>query len=213
MNVPTEPYLDQIKHWPSTGRHILACFDEQTIIVYQAYSPTIGHFAIRHQCFGGEFSYNRMSWIKPSFLWMMYRSDWGRASGQEVVLGIRLSRAFFDSLLERAVLSSFNPTSFATQEEWRTAVAHSEVRLQWDPDHLPDGTKEQRRAVQIGLRGVSLEAYGKQEIVEVIDMSNFVALQHRNSVDERISQLVTPLERPYYPAREDIGRRVGLEPM
>ena len=43
-------------------------------------------------------NYNRMSWIKPNFLWMMYRSNWGRSQGQEVVLAVRLKRSFFDSL-------------------------------------------------------------------------------------------------------------------
>ncbi len=28
----------------------------------------------------------------------------------------------------------------------------SDVRLQWDPDHKPDGSKETRRAIQLGLR-------------------------------------------------------------
>lgn len=100
MTTPTERYLDQKKRWPSSGKHILASFDEETIVVYQAYSPTIGLFAVRNGCFGGEFSYTRVSWIKPNFLWMMYRSDWGRSSGQEVVLAVRLRRTFFDSLLE-----------------------------------------------------------------------------------------------------------------
>jgi hypothetical protein len=75
--IPSQRYLDQQQRWPSSGRHILACFDEESIVVYQAYSPAIGRFAARHGYFGGEFSYSRMSWIKPNFLWMMYRSNWG----------------------------------------------------------------------------------------------------------------------------------------
>lgn len=208
--VSTERYLDQQRRWPPTGRHILAHFDEQTIIVYQAYSPAIGHFAIRHQCFGGDFSYSRMSWIKPNFLWMMYRSDWGRSPGQEVVLAIRLKRVFFDSLLEQAVPSSFSPRDFASHEEWKAAVERSDVRLQWDPDHLPNGKKDERRAIQLGLRGATLEAYGKREIVEVIDMSDFVAEQCENAVTEHFDRLMTPVERPYRPMREDVSQRIGL---
>jgi hypothetical protein len=116
--IPTERYLDQKQRWPSAGRHILASFDDETILVYQAYSPAIGRFAAQHGYFGGEFSYSRMSWIKPNFLWMMYRSDWGQSSGQEVVLAIRLRRTFFDSILEQAVPSSFTSELFATQEAW-----------------------------------------------------------------------------------------------
>jgi hypothetical protein len=213
VTIPTERYLDQKTHWPLSGKHILARFDERTIIVYQAYSPLIGHFSAHHGCFGGDFSYSRMSWIKPNFLWMMYRSNWGRSQGQEVVLAIRLQRSFFDSLLEKAVPSSFAPTEFTSPQEWRSAVARSDVRLQWDPDHSPDGTKQERRAIQLGLRGATLEAYGKREIAEIVDLSAFIASERENAVNERFSQLMTPVERPYRPLREDISRRIGLAPM
>lgn len=211
MTIPTERYLDQKQRWPSSGKHILASFDEETIVVYQAYSPAIGLFAASHGYFGGEFSYTRMSWIKPNFLWMMYRSDWGRSSGQEVVLAVRLRRTFFDSLLELGVPSSFKPKLFATQEAWKSAIAKSDVRLQWDPDHSPNGDKEERRAIQIGLRGATLEAYGKREIVEIADMSLFVASQRANAVREHIEELTTPLERPYRP-NEALAASLGLAP-
>lgn len=210
MAIPTERYLEQKQRWPSSGRHILACFDEETIMVYQAYSPPIGQFAARHGCFGGDFSYRRMSWIKPNFLWMMYRCNWGRSSGQEIVLAVRLRRAFFDSLLERAVPSSFNAALFATPEAWKSAVAQSEVRLQWDPDHLPNGDQEERRAIQLGLRGPTLEGYGKREVVEIIDMSEFVVSQRENVARERLAELMTPRERPYFPG-DTAAARIGLD--
>ncbi|WP_458785448.1 DUF4291 family protein [Vallitalea sediminicola] len=28
--------------------------------------------------FGSSFKLNRMTWVKPSFLWMMYRSGWAK---------------------------------------------------------------------------------------------------------------------------------------
>ena len=75
--VVTEPYKDQVAVWPKEGHHILAQFDDDAVIVYQAYRPSIGRYAAEHGAFGGDFSYSRMSWIKPNFLWMMYRSGWG----------------------------------------------------------------------------------------------------------------------------------------
>jgi hypothetical protein len=211
MKIPTERYLDQRKVWPSSGRHILAHFDAGTIIVYQAYSHAIGSFAALHGYFGGEFSYSRMSWIKPNFLWMMYRSNWGRSVGQEIVLAIRLRRTFFDSLLEQSVPSSFDQTNFTSQVDWKTAVGQSHVRVQWDPDHLPNGAKEERRAIQLGLRGATLEAYGTREIVEIIDMSDFVASHRDNAVSENFDKLITPAERVYRPLPEDVGQRIGLD--
>jgi hypothetical protein len=198
--LPTTSYAEQMKRWPQTGRHILAQFDDDTIIVYQAYRPEIGKFAVEKGYFGGAFKYSRMSWIKPNFLWMMYRSQWGQAEGQEVVLGVRLRRTFFDSLLAQAVPSSFDPGAFNTREAWAAAVDRSDVRLQWDPDHMPTGEKCERRAIQLGLRGAALEAYGKQEIVQIIDMSLFVAEQRANIGDWRNGKLVTPTEDSYVPA-------------
>ena len=151
MNFETCAYSDQMLRWPEAGRHILAQYDDDTIIVYQAYRPEIGDFAVKNGYFGGEFSYSRMSWIKPNFLWMMYRSNWGRSQGQEVILAIRLRRPFFDSLLEQAVPSSYVSELFESHEAWKAAVARSDVRLQWDPDHTPSGGKCERRAVQLGL--------------------------------------------------------------
>jgi len=210
MKMQVERYVEQKKRWPLSGRHILASFDSKTIVVYQAYSSDIGHFAVQNGCFGGEFSYRRMSWIKPNFLWMMYRSNWGQAASQEMVLAIRIRRVFFDKILEQAVSSSYEPATFATREEWQQAVERSDVRLQWDPDHLPNGAKEERRAIQLGLRGAMLESFGKKEIVEIVDMSEFVAAQYANVVQGNIEDLLTPLERPYRP-NGTASARIGLD--
>ena len=141
---------------------------------------------------------------------MMYRSNWGRSQGQEVILAIRLRRTFFDSLLECAVPSSIDSALFDKHDDWRMAVDKSDVRLQWDPDHQPDGMKEERRAIQLGLRGDTLAAYGKREIVEIIDMNEFVASQREFSESERYSQLRTPVERPYRPTQESVAFWIGL---
>src|SRR6202162_2698449 len=118
MNLLISSYVEQVKRWPQSGQHILAQFDDDTIIVYQAYCAEIGRFAVEKGYFGGDFKYSRMSWIKPNFLWMMYRSQWGQAEGQEVVLAVRLKRRFFDSLLEQAVPSSFDSHVFGSHDEW-----------------------------------------------------------------------------------------------
>lgn len=131
---------------------------------------------------------------------MMYRCDWGQSEGQEVVLAVRLRRTFFDSLLAQAVPSSFDPDAFRSRDEWAAAVERSDVRLQWDPDHMPTGEKCERRAIQLGLRGATLEAYGKREIVQIIDMSGFVAEQRSNIGDWKNGTLITPAEDVYVPA-------------
>jgi hypothetical protein len=211
MVLATESYTEQAMIWPKTGRHILAHYDDSSIIVYQAYRPSIGRYVIEHGRFGGtEFSFSRMSWIKPNFLWMMYRSGWGTKENQEVTLGLRLGREFFESLLAQAVASSWDRGWFATYEEWEKAVAGSSVRLQWDPDHHPSGAKLPRRAIQLGLRGEVLEAFGRQELLEVLDLTEFVAEQRSRLSTSGVMALLTPQERAYVPSDPVLVARLGL---
>ena len=193
FSLPIERWGDQQDCWPDSGRHVMACFDDETIVVYQAYRESIGRFALEHQRFGGEFSMTRMTWIKPNFLWMMYRSDWARSEGQEAVLAIHLRREAFDAYLADAVPSSFARDEYETEAEWKQAVKQSSVRLQWDPDHGPSGEKLERRAVQIGLRGPAVERYVEKDIVRIEDATPFVHEQR----DRSRAELMTPRERKY----------------
>ncbi len=46
----TQSYVVQSERvWPKEGRHILAQYDEESIVVYQAYCPEIAEFAVKHQ--------------------------------------------------------------------------------------------------------------------------------------------------------------------
>jgi hypothetical protein len=59
MNLDVASYRMQAALWPRSGRHILAQFNADSIVVYQSYRPAVGHYAARHNAFGGEFSMNR----------------------------------------------------------------------------------------------------------------------------------------------------------
>ena len=211
MKLETELYLDQVKRWPAIGRHILAQFDPDSVVVYQAYRPAIGRYAVEHQRFGGEFSLNRMTWIKPNFLWMMYRSGWGTKEGQEITLAVTIPRVLFDEILASAVPSTFDANRFETHDAWKQALATSEVRLQWDPDHGPDGASQTRRAIQLGLRGSMLRRYAADEVVKIEDISSFVAEQRRHATDS-FESLITPMESVYWPGREDAAHAINLDP-
>ena len=161
MRLQVTQYDRQKRTWPATGRCILAQYDESHVVVYQAFLPSIGRFAAEHGYFGGEFSYTRMSWCKPNFLWMMYRSGWGTKAGQDVTLAIWLNRAFFDTMLALAVPSMYSENIYPDSADWKAAVRSSDARMQWDPDRGPGGGPLQRRALQLGLRGKMLEEYGR----------------------------------------------------
>ena len=141
---------------------------------------------------------------------MMYRSYWGTKEGQEVTLAVRLRREFFESLLAQAVPSSWDRNLYATHEDWSRAVGQSAVRLQWDPDHHPSGAKLERRAIQLGLRGEVLEAFGRRELLGVTDLSEFVATQRARLSADGVTALHTPRERVFVPADRAVAARLGL---
>ena len=210
MKLATEYYSTQVSNWPKTGRSILAQFDDNSVVVYQAFRPSIGHFAAAQGYFGGEFSFSRMSWIKPNFLWMMYRSGWGSKKDQEVVLAIWIQRSAFETILAEAVYSTFEPEVYASEAEWKKAVARSSVRLQWDPDHNPSGGKLQRRAIQLGLRGEILAQYARDWIVDIENISEFVQQQRQYLEFSSWSSLITPLEITYPVQDFDTAKKLGL---
>jgi hypothetical protein len=154
MELLKEEYSSYTSRLPGAGKQIIGQYDQKWMIVYQAFNPLIGQYAVKHQRFGGEnYNFNRMSWIKPGFLWMMYRAGWAVKQDQECILALWVERENFDFLLSQAVPSSYARERYASKELWKQAVGQSEVRLQWDPDHDPYGIPTGRRAIQLGLRG------------------------------------------------------------
>jgi hypothetical protein len=209
----TELYQQQRDRWPKSGKHILAQYGDSTIIVYQAYNPAIGRQAAATGRFGDNWSRTRMSWLKPNFLWMMFRCGWGTKENQEVVLAIRLKREGFDAILREAVHSSYVPEVYGSREDWEKGVRHSNVRLQWDPDHHPGGAKLERRAIQLGLRGRTLERFADEWIVGIEDISGFVAEQRDLVRRGDTAKLVTPREDVYHVQDKSIATKLGMDAM
>ena len=209
MNLLTEPYLAQQARWPRTGRHILAQFDAESVVVYQAYRPAIGHFAARHGHFGGEFSMGRMSWIKPNFLWMMYRSGWGTKADQEVTLADPAAAGRLRRDPPAGGPLVLRPGGLRDPRGWQRAVAGSDVRLQWDPDHGPTGDPVERRAIQLGLRGDVLARYAREWPLDIEDISDFVTEQRAHAMAP-FDRLVTPREEVYPVAEPDVAARLGV---
>ncbi|MEI6605819.1 MAG: DUF4291 domain-containing protein [Verrucomicrobiota bacterium] len=151
---------------------IRAIFDDKTIRVYQAYRSDIALPALAAGRFVLPFKMGRMTWIKPSFNWMMYRSGYASKTGQEFVLGIDLTREGFEWALANAALSSFTPGIHTSHDAWKQEVERKPVRVQWDPErdwqlHPIDRV----RAIQIGLSGVAVERYVRDWIVRIEDVT------------------------------------------
>jgi hypothetical protein len=152
-----------------------------------------------------------MSWIKPNFLWMMYRCGWATKEGQEVVLAVRICRAGFDEILRQAVPSTYVPSLYENESAWQEKLRSSSVRLQWDPDHDPHGGKRARRAIQLGLRGDVLHAYGGRWIVSIEDISEFVRAQHAVLTERGLDALMVPKEEIYPVVDPQVQTALGME--
>ena len=178
MKLKTIPYKDYETNLPQSGRHILSQLEGDYLYVYQAFNSYIARYAVDHQKFGGNhYSFNRMTWIKPNFLWMMYRSGWAQKKAQTKILAIKILKSDFETILEKAIFSSYQASLYTTKEEWQVLLPESQVRLQWDPDHNPMGDKLERKAIQLGLRWDMLHTFNDKMIVEIIDITPFVQEQ------------------------------------
>lgn len=211
MNIKTTHYLELEKEWPQSGQHILAYQTEDCLVVYQAYNNAIADFAIKNQFLGGSsFSYSRMSWIKPNFLWMMYRCGWASKENQERVIALWIKKSDFEVILSQAVFSSFNGSKYDTHAIWKQQLESKDVRLQWDPDHDPYGNKLARRAIQLGLRGKALEEFGKNGIIKIEDMTEFVLQQKKAVNPATISELQIPQESIFVPTDFSLISKIDI---
>jgi len=134
-------------------------FSTDTITVYQAYASQVAVPALAAGRFVSPFKRDRMTWIKPSFLWMMYRSGWAEKPGQEHVLAIGITRTGFEWALERACLSHFDAARHGDHAAWSRQLKASPVRLQWDPERSLRLQPLPYRSVQVGLSGEAVDRY------------------------------------------------------
>jgi hypothetical protein len=191
---------------------VRAIYDDRTIRVYQAYRPEIGLAAVGAQRFVPPFKMGRMTWVKPSFNWMMYRCGFGEKEGQEVVLGIDIARAGFEWALRHAEVSRYQPSLHASEEAWKRSVEASPVRVQWDPERdWRLGVVPGVRSLQMGLCGEAVERYVSEWVVRIEDVTA-VAREVKRAVDAgvRPARLPCDLER-VYPVEEELRGRVCVE--
>jgi hypothetical protein len=178
---------------------IRAVYDNKTIRVYQAYPDHIADTALARGTFvSPPFRMERMTWIKPSFLWMMYRSGWGlKDTGQARILAIDISHEGFEWALAHSCPS--HPAGSMSQEEWQIMRKDAPVRIQWDPERDLLLQRQPHRAIQIGLSKQAIDLYVGEWIQRITDITPLAhsihALIARRDFESARSLL--PVERPY----------------
>lgn len=140
-----------------------------------------------------------MTWIKPSFNWMMYRSGFATKPGQEVILGIDITRQGFEWALEHAVLSSYDASVHPCYLEWKKLLDLCPVRVQWDPGRdCRLNALDDRRAIQIGLSGEAIQRYVDEWIVRIEDVTSIGhSIANALRAGEMPANLPDKLEQPY----------------
>ncbi|GAA3003373.1 DUF4291 domain-containing protein [Streptomyces lactacystinicus] len=184
---------------PEPKYQIRALHTASTVTVYQAYSPEIGLPAARDGRFPAVWKRDRMTWIKPSFLWMMYRCGWATKEGQETVLAVEITREGFEWALENSCLSHYKRGLHPDQATWKRELRRSPARVQWDPERSLHLEPLPHRSLQLGLTGEATERYADEWIVSVEDVT---ALAHTIHDHVRAGELeharkLLPAELPY----------------
>ncbi len=187
---------------------IRADHDATTVVVYQAFSDRIADPALEAGRFvGPSFSFGRMTWIKPSLLWLMERSGWGRKAGQERILAVRITRAGWDEALALGVLTSWERRVHPTHDAWRVAFDAAQVHVQWDPERTATGAWLPHRAIQVGLSRHVSPRYVSEWIVGLEDLTPLVRKLRDRTGSARSAGL--PKER-IYPVAPATARRLGM---
>lgn len=175
--------------------------DDDTITVYQAYNAEIATQAVARQRLDASprFRTTRMTWIKPSWCWMMYRAGYSyKEPNQARILALRMRREHFVELLRRGVLSHNAHRSTATaaadgahdddcgsreEEESKQTAAEEEVRIQWDPERSARLEKLGYRSIQIGVP-VALQSRWVAEWITSIEDVTERARELKRVLDE-----------------------------
>ncbi|CAM6094827.1 unnamed protein product [Calypogeia fissa] len=202
-------------HKPSQtpNRQIRASFDTTHITVYQAYSTSIASAAVTHQKLNAapDFRPSRMTWIKPSWCWMMYRSGYSlKDPHQARILAIKISHENFAVLLSQAVVTS---GQHALSEEERRMP----VRVQWDPERTPRLGVLPYRSIQIGIsrevgrKWVEEWVDGIEDVTErALELKRAVEENPKIEIEELVEKGLMPVEREYV-LPEELRRRLRME--
>ncbi|WP_405931171.1 DUF4291 domain-containing protein [Streptomyces sp. NBC_00827] len=192
-------------------RTIRALHTASTITVYQAYSPDIGLPAVREGRFPAMWKRDRMTWIKPSFLWMMYRCGWGTKAGQETVLAVEISRDGFEWALRHSSLSSYVRGVHPDRATWQRQLKRVPARVQWDPERDLHLQPLPYRSLQLGLSGEAVRRYADEWTVSIRDITPLAHEIHAlvRSGDLDSAARLLPQERPYPAGDEPLAHLLG----
>ena len=192
-------------------REVRADFDRDTVTIYQVYPPAVADAALAAGRFVPPFSFHRMTWIKPSFLWLMHRSNWGLKSGQERVLAVRVRRTGWEKALARAVHTTFVPggVRHAGGVGGRVRGRPGSPAMGRDPERTLRGAGLPHGSIQIGLSRHVIREYVEEWVERIEDVTPRARkmYDHLQAGRAEKAKRLLPPER-VYPVGADLARRL-----
>lgn len=184
-------------------RQIRAQYDQDTITVYQAYQTSIAEAAVKHQKLNAspDFKPGRMTWIKPSWSWMMYRAGYSyKDPRQSRILALRMKHDDFIAILEKALLSTHRPGVKSNE----SSDVKAQCRVQWDPERTPKLEVLPYRSIQIGMSGALSAKWAQDMIVSIEDVTDrarklksVIEDEPEITTQELVKNGLVPVERPF----------------
>jgi hypothetical protein len=195
------------------SHQVRAVYNDRTIRVYQAYSDQIADSALRSGTFlSPPFNAQRMTWIKPSFLWMACRAGWGeKEEKQKRILAIDITREGFEWALGRSRLTHDALGPHMCRGEKLESMRASYVLVQWDPERDLFCSPQPWRTIQVGIRDEAVRRYVHDWIVKISDVTALAGRIHDCVAQGHMSPVVhlLPKEREY-PLGPELQERLGI---
>ncbi len=187
MNAPV-PFAPPTGH-DVPPRTLLATWDADTVVVWQAHGTEVAERAVATGRFDGPaWRHDRTTRMRVSLPSLAWRTAYGQRAGRERLLAVRLRRAGFDELLRRAVEAEDDRAVYPSTATWRLAMRYASATVSWHPDRGPDGAELPWQTPRFGLRGALLDAFSREWVVGVEDHTGWLA-----------DRSLTPVVAPYAP--------------
>lgn len=190
-------------------KRIYAQYDDDGIFVYQAFKHKTVVRAAAEGRFGKGFNRDRMTWIKPSFAWILHRSAYATKHRMDGIAKIKLSHEGFLEILNQSINTEFDERLYPSKTAWRRALDLSEVRHQWDGDRDYKCRPTDQYAIQIALSGAIVGKYVEEwtlGIEDVTDLARAVGEAVRNK--KRIPECP---ELSVYDVDANLSSKLGIE--
>ncbi|KAH7026626.1 uncharacterized protein B0I36DRAFT_249094 [Microdochium trichocladiopsis] len=182
--------------------------NDDLITIYQAYNAAIATAACAAQRLDASplFKLTRMTWIKPSWCWMMYRAGYSyKDANQARILALRMRKGDLWTLLRMAELTTHAPRSPpGTSAPSADKPKSEKVKVQWDPERDARLEKLDYRSIQIGIPAGVAARWISEWIVDITDVTD-TARELKQVLDGEPGIMDEELaERGLYPVEEEI---------